>query len=341
MSELEQLKIENAMLRKQLNEFIYYINHLPAFEYHFDKIKVEKVKGTLQLGELLESDNDKMGIHKIFVKELEIREIEGTGTVGVGITEKKASKSKPDIIPPEAASPTIKKHYEQIKETLDIQVVPLFFQKLAVRENVLELTWENLKRNWEDLHKEYPSFREKVKEKLKKIHSVMKKYVSSNMIIRPDLVKKVNEDIEAQLKAWWLLLGLSNEMIPGFLHRLKREDFQLKKVKLNAEEEILTNIKDAYQLQHLPMSLQVLDDYEVVLDALYTQLLVPINKVDKDQEFIWEIYQGASRAFESEFNVDINLDAENLAFLLSNIMEQTKLIPKYLVLELGVKVIAE
>ncbi|UFU00554.1 hypothetical protein KO561_06320 [Radiobacillus kanasensis] len=338
---IERLEAENTMLRKQLNEYIYYINHLPAYEYHLGKIKIEKVKGTLQLGELVEENSEQIGIHKIFVKELEIREIEGTGIVGVGVTKKKVTTSKPHIVPPEEATERIKKIYQQIKETLHIQVVPILFQKLAVKENVLEQTWKNIQVNWNHQKGNFQLFSRNMEEHLKKVKETIGMYVSPNMIVRPDIVKKVEDDLEAQIKTDWLLFGLIREIMPGVLGQLDKEDFLLDKLPSQATQELLKKIKDAYQLKHLSDSLNKLDGQIAILETLYSQLLVPLHKYGVDEVLAWDIFKASKQYFFSDFQVEFNLEIQEMAFLFENLMEEIKNIPKYLLLELALVVVAE
>ncbi len=151
----EQLNVNNLYqhiqdLHYYIHQLLHYVSETNIYEYHIQKINIEKVKGTLQLGQLLEeAKNDLRGTHRLIIKDLQINEIEEHGTVGIGVTEKENNQQKQlKKVSPQEASKETKNIYEEIQTLLAIDQVPHFFQALASKQNVLKTVWTITKKTW-------------------------------------------------------------------------------------------------------------------------------------------------------------------------------------------------
>ncbi len=148
---MKRLRNQIYDLEKWNQQLKAYLDHLNIYEYHIQRINIDKVKGTLQFGHLIEKNiQEANGIHRFFINEIKISEVEDSGTVGIGVAEKdKKKKKKKSQIPPEQATGEIKEIYVEIKQLLDIEDVPVFIQELAVNKEVLSKVWDTTKNHFD------------------------------------------------------------------------------------------------------------------------------------------------------------------------------------------------
>jgi hypothetical protein len=78
--EINKLNQHIHILHQQINALNHYLKHDHIYEYHLKSLQIEKVKGSLQIGQLIEMDiQNEEGIHRFFIDEIKITEVEGTG----------------------------------------------------------------------------------------------------------------------------------------------------------------------------------------------------------------------------------------------------------------------
>src|SRR5699024_1266708 len=118
-------------LHHYIQELHHYVAKTKVNEYHIQKISIKKITGTLQLGQLLNNNQgDFHMIHRFFIVNLHINEIEKNGTVGIGIREIYYDQQLTKFVFPQEASKETKQIYKEYQTLLDINQVPHFFQTL-------------------------------------------------------------------------------------------------------------------------------------------------------------------------------------------------------------------
>lgn len=326
-------------LNEQIKNYERLIDQLPVYEYHIGKLKVDTVKGSLQLGKLFHGDEiETEGVHKIFVNDVIIKEVEGSGTVGVGIVEKQPKKKEPQQkISPEEAGSDIKEIYEDVKATLDIEVVPLFFQQLAVRKDILKKVWE-LMGNY--LVEEDPSNEEFERFVSEQFQWIKQNFEDYDLITNEHIGKKIEQRLHAQYKVVPFLISLTNKLIPGYLKQYQTKKVDIEELSNRESEgpkELLDIIKDKYHLAILPEELNQLEENPHLVDYLYNKWLVPLNEQELDKHFVQRI-----KEFLVDYEFGLNeqiieeipdLSIDNLSFVLSVLIKQFTDLPKLIFLE--------
>ncbi|WP_186576652.1 hypothetical protein [Aquibacillus kalidii] len=324
-------------LKQKVKHYENLLHNLPIFEYHLGTIKVEKVKGTIQLGKLFQEEEiETEGVHKIYVDDIVIKEIESSGTLGVGIVEKSSEKQKDkNKVTPEEAEPEIKEIYEEIKNKLNIDQVPSLFQEIATKKAVLKQVWFYLKNI-----KGTKDFYTAIASGLDNLFNE-----STNDIANYDLVQdhilyeKVRKEMERQVKTFYLILHLFKLLLTGYLEKYREQMVSIEQLSIQKEiqpAEMIDKLKATYHLHNTPKSLQELEKHPNIAAYWYNDLLVPLNKAGDDNEFITKLIDYILTYFESikdDEQSDVDLKVEEKAFLFAVMIKHMEDIPKYIYLE--------
>lgn len=281
---MDRIYRELAQIRGYLRELTRKLEKMTVYEYFIDHVKIEKVKGTLQIGSLFEKETeDRKGLHRIHIRKLDIREIEGSGTVGVGVTK----KSKSDQKKPEPDAILIK-----IKNDLKADELPLFFQNMAERPEVLKFFWEH-SQNLVN-RRSFLSLVSRVSDWVQsEIHQALQ---SAWQLNQPELHREFQKAYTTELKTWVLVFIWVRHLIPGYLESSLEEDVQTRRSSHVSNppqpwqaDEILKNLKDHYQLTKLPRVFIKLKNHPVFLRTTYKESVQPFVKSDKDEEIMQEV----------------------------------------------------
>lgn len=326
------IKEQIEQLKKQLASYQKYVMNLPIYEYHIDKIKVEKVKGILQLGELLDDEeNDHKGIHKVFIQDLTIREIEGSGIVGIGLTEKDVKKKQNKKIPPSEANKEIKA-YDEIKEVIHLNGVPIFFQQLAVKEKVLEEVWNYIKGN--------ESFQQAIKALAKHAHSkvesiatqIVSEIPNYDLIQNEVLCKKLIKEIANLSKTFGIVLLLLDQLLSAYRKGLRIGE--LEKIEKEKPEKIMSGLKKAYHLPFLTDAFKKLKEHPTTLFTVYDELFLSLNKKGKDKTFLETVHEEVIVQEPSWAEMDVeDLSIDERSFLYAVLIQQYAAIPVWMYLD--------
>ncbi|MFC4556861.1 hypothetical protein ACFO3D_01405 [Virgibacillus kekensis] len=308
--------------------------NLPVYEYHIEKIHVEKVKGILQLGQLVEEEeNTEKGIHKIFINDVLIREIEGSGIVGVGITEKDVHKKKQQKkIPPDEAGKEIKIKYEAIQRELALHDVPVFFQMLAVEEKVLETLWEIIQGN-EPFQTAVNNIAADVQATVRKFWTVIANTIPKNQLIQhPYICEHTRKEFEDLVVTLGVVVMLISIFLPGYLDKPdnpKPSIGELNMLENPEPDQIIKKLQKGYNLDFLPGPVESLTEHSTTLTLLYNEIIVPLNNQDKDTSF----FKAVRGVFDNTNTVNnmvpnLSLTVSQQAYLFTTLIESLTDIPK-------------
>jgi hypothetical protein len=338
--EINQLKAQLSYLAKNIPQ------SEVTYEYVIGKIKIDKVKGEFQIGKLIKGNViDKSGRHRFHINEIEIKEIEGTGTVGVGITKKRKTenkKKKYDKVPPDQATGKIKEIYNEIEEAWEIEYIPLFFQRLATHPSLLEKLWELTQVKIVNSSSFQP-FHDELREHLyKQIKEAVKPMWQFQ---KPNIYNKLQKQIEGEIKTLFIIYCFIIGSLPSYLDNLAsntkekigknqlEEDTPKKK---NQPEEILKKLKEAYQLKELPKVIVDLKESPEFLIETFKVRVKEFIVSSKDAEILAGFYQKLDSIKENiNINVslfDMELNANEEEFLISLLLWGIRTIPKFLLL---------
>lgn len=326
---INKLKQQNNYLRQHINDLNEYINHLNVYEYHIQSVNIEKIKGTFQLGHLLEKEQtERDGIHRFFIGEIKIREIEDTGIVGLGVTEKDREQN---IILPEEASEQIKKIYEEIKSFLEIDEVPLFFQTLSLKENVLKIIWNKIKDQWSTSY-DFFVFYESILKVLN--DTISREENSSNTPFDNEIQLEIANSIEEQTKTLFIISCLIDLYLPGYLEKIQVKDIQLVPIQKVSVQHIINVIKDMFQLKKLPLTFDYLCDEINVLRFFFFKVINPVvENVCVQQYFLTVIDLIKNAVIVKKEDTVNNLSVEEQVFLISTLIEHLDLHQKHILIE--------
>jgi hypothetical protein len=368
MAELAQIKSHLQWLTKQIHDLP--IQDRPIHEYVIDNIKIEKVKGDFQIGKLFKNtvhdDTDEEGVYRFFIHDIQIREIEGTGTVGLGMTEKEEKKKKKKEktgfkkVKPEDATGNVKDIYQEIKDFWNVDHIPLFFQRLATKPELLKKVWKKSK-NTIITREDYQFLVEYTRDNLN--HKISGIVPAAKKLPLPDVHKKIKDTLEADIKTLILLLYLLQETIPGYLDNLDRK-IEIKKLKgidqdKNGEvaaekkdkemqkgkdkkgeyesdaKKILKDIKNTYHLKELPPVLKKLKDHPTFLKKTFDSIVEPLISSETDTELIKSLIIEVLTEFKNSailYGTLHDLEADDEAFLVSLLIWGVHTIPIHLFL---------
>lgn len=321
-------KDELELLKKKIANLYEYISSMPYYEYYLDEVNIKKVKGTIQLGHLIEDQQEEYGgVHKIFIDKVTIDEVSGKGVVGVGVTEKKEGKTKKKKIPPEKAPEEIKKIYEEIKKDLKISFIPLFFQEIALKTKVLKKVQDFLIKYKHDILSQY--------EILKEVN------IDGNMLLTNSLkyeemkiCQLLTEAKEAQLKTWILITMLLYHEFDGYdkLEKIKISLDPKELGNLDTSEMILKKLKDMMDIKSFPEPIKKLQDHLSFLEITFMNIM---NKQEQFANYLTslvkknkEIYIKANEKITEE-----ELSPKQKSFLFNKSKKYLHDLPKFMFIE--------
>ena len=325
-----------------LHQYIYqlnkYVNHLNVYEYYIQNVKIDKVQGRMQIGQLLKNNsNENNGIHRFYIGEITIKEIEDSGTVGLGMTETGNTKKEETIITPDEANEEIKKIYEYITLQMNVENVPTFFQTLAMKKEVLEKVKNVM--NDIDLCHEYTSFYEKILQILNKL-PIMEKSHSSTPILDEDTYILLANNIEEQSKTLLVIVYLMQFFLPGYLKRYSQKNEMISTKEMNdlsnnSSKEIITVIKETFQFEEIPSFLNKLKDKPVVLRYLFnhfTQQLERNRGINQYFKDVCDLFLKKAKMLPENVKVK-EMSFDEQAFLFTTLIDYLSRYPKYIFLE--------
>lgn len=334
---IQYLTQQNNYLQQYLQYMQTYINYSNVFEYYIDGVKVEQVKGTFQLGQLMEKELVELdGIHRFYIGEITIKEIEETGRVGVGVTEK-SDKNKHQTDDPDEVSKDIKEVYDKINSLLTIENTPTFFQALSIQKEVLNKVWEIMNEQWNSVY-EFNIFYENILKKLNESINIEVNIETPNF--EDDFYIANANDIEEQAKTLLVISYLLEYSLPGYINKyinkVSKVNFKSLTIsnQLGTIQQIEDSIKDALQLKNLPSSFEDVVDQPHTLRYLFYQILQPNVESGDVKHCIVEILLLINQSIcinESLTSID-GLTAEEWAFLFANLLDYLNCYPKYILL---------
>ncbi|WP_456275198.1 hypothetical protein [Bacillus sp. AK128] len=262
-----------------------YLSEINVYEYYIQKVTVESVKGTLQIGHLMEEEiKEEDGVHRFYIGDLKIIKIEDSGTVGLGVTEKgTSSKEEDEIVSPEDASPEIKKIYEEIKILLGVEEVPEFFQQIASKEIVLNKVWDFMTYKWSASYG-FNTFYERILSLLNEIEQFEDDITNPLLLDDQQLILLANS-IEEKAKSLLLITDLLKALLPRYLdtyntaqNMIHPENLLIKKYanKQVSRKQIKTAIKSTFNLTKFPDLYDELLNDPDLLSYVYYHRIQPI-----------------------------------------------------------------
>ncbi|WP_078544544.1 hypothetical protein [Litchfieldia alkalitelluris] len=337
-----QLQQEVQALQQQLQQLNTYINYSNVYEYYIHGLKVDNIKGNFQLGQLTQKELvDSDGIHRFYIGEIVIKEIQDTGTVGLGISEK-SDKKKSKEISEDEANEDFKAVYNSINSLLSIENTPDFFQSLSSHKEVLLKVWEFMNDQW-DKNLEFTLFYENI---LKSLNESINPDISiSRPNFEEDIYITIASEIEEQAKALLVVGYLVQACLPGYLSKYKNEMFMLDHKELTIKskppntlgtiQQIQNAIKSTFHLKELPSSLEEVVEQPDMFRYLFYQVLHPVIKNGDAEELFQKIHYLLQ---ENTSNIPENnhlkeLGVEEQGFLFSKLLEYLNRYPKYILLE--------
>jgi hypothetical protein len=346
LKEIHQLKHQIYMLHQHIHKLQNKLNeNQNVFEYHLKQLNIDKVKGSLQIGQLIEKDiEDENGIHRFFIEAIQIKEVEGSGTVGVGIMEKGRGKKKlQKKISPEEASEQIKDLFNQIKDLLGLKHVPEFFQKLAVKEKVLTKVWEQMKKEWSTTEP-FTRFYEQIKERLERIH-ISEQHINQDSVPRlpEDLCKELSDQLKKFAKVLLVVIHLIHKELPGYLHSFEYEPINEEKLKIHIhgpnhseiDKQILKAIKESFNIKEFPSVIKKLEEHPNALKFILDHKLQPAAHSEEIIDYLMDmktLFISKISEAPTPSSKTLKLSSEEKGFLYSHLIETIETYPKYLVL---------
>jgi hypothetical protein len=327
-------KEEVGRLTERLSQLQKELQEIPLYEYHIDSLKLDKVNGTFHIGQLVKDDTlEKEGVHKIYVEELKIHEVGDNGTVGLGVIKKNDKKKNQDKIPPSKASKEVKKIYEEVKQFLDVNHVPIFFQKLAVKKEVLKKIWGLIKKE-EGLKNKVFSFYKEANQELAEIEI---KILFHNQV-ETSYCENLKETIETEIKTLPTILLLLQLFLPGYIDRTRlyidQKFSSVKDIDTGKKEDFLDAIRKRYNIKELPRAVKELE--ADVIAIVYNNTIKPLAKADKDQSLYMDFVQLMIQEV-SNTNLKPNqlspMSIKEESFLYALLIEQVKSLPKHILIE--------
>ncbi|QOR67408.1 hypothetical protein IM538_04505 [Cytobacillus suaedae] len=334
--ENQKLKQQIHSMHQYIQHVNHYLNHLKIYEYYIQGIKIEKVKGNFQIGQLLQKEmNESEGIHRFFIGEITIREIEDAGTVGLGVVEKGISSKGNES----EYSDEVKKIMEEIKSLLDIGELPAFFQELAGKENVLKKVWESLKEKF-DSTEGFNFFYEEVLKGLNNVTSLIEK---TDTNLEDETYIALADSIEEKAKSLLCVAYIIEAYLPGMIKRyqqdhVKVDSEQIQKLKqhgVKSHHIIIQAIKKTFYLEELPPKYHELVDKPAVLRHVTFSILQPALSHQLVEAYFKKMKTLFVTATEEmiEHTQLRELPIDEQTFLFSVVIKHIDCIPKHILLD--------
>jgi hypothetical protein len=323
---------------QQLNKYLADIN---VYEYYIQRITVESVKGTLQLGHLTDNEikDDDDGVHRFYIGDLKINKIEDSGTVGLGVTEKGSSPKEEDqLVSLEEASPDIQKIYEGIKSLLAIEEVPSFFQAIASKEVVLKKIWDFMDSRW-DSSFVFNTFYEELLKQLNEIGQFEEDTI--NHLQADEVLINVANNIEEKAKSLLVITKLLEVFLPGYLSNYNDANIMINPDKLRikvppnkkvSRNQIKIAIKNSFNLKELPETYdEIMEDLDFLEYVFYHRIQPVVHSGTAVSYFtnIQDLYQTVNISEKPE----LNFSSEEQVLLFSSLIKYLDSYQKHTLLE--------
>lgn len=321
---------------QQLNQ---YINHQNVYEYYIQGLNVGKVSGTLQLGQLIHNERkDSEGIHRFIIGEIKIREIDSTGTVGLGVMEKMDTEP-----PPSENTEELNRLYKEIKTQMHVEEVPTFFKNIKLDTLTKIQNWMG---NKLDLNETLTAFYENslaiLNERINPVINIANPSLDENTYI------ELADEIELQAKSLFVITALLHILSPGYIQKYKKnKHFNiLAKTELKQTEkpttiqQIIEKIKRTFKLKELPSVFEEeLEELPETLRYLFHHIIQPIVEFGDAALYIDNILDLVIKSTEefSEEEFDLNIEEQSNLFsqLINYLDEYIKhILLEYLLLQI-------
>ncbi|MCI3919246.1 hypothetical protein MO973_03230 [Paenibacillus sp. TRM 82003] len=350
-NEIRQLHQQIANLHQHIQRLNDDISQRNLFEYHFKKVTIDKVKGTLQIGHLMQAEiQGKDGIHRFFIEEVTITEVEDTGTVGIGVTEKynEGGADKSGKVSPEETTGEVKEIYDRIRILLGLQHVPEFIQKLAVNEKVLRSVWDQIHMYWsttEPFERWHALLKERADQTI--LHAVMDPDPSPGL--GEDTCIHVEEYREEYVKTLLLVIFLIHGYLPGYL---KNQHFVTVEPHHGIEhvqipdspietQRIMQSVREAFHLRELPTSFEAFEKSPRTLRYIFQHIVQPVSQ--HTNAYLQDIHMLVVSTTHGmpETLTTRNLKSEDKGFLYSQLIEALESYPMFILLLHGLNRLCE
>ncbi|MBM7603013.1 hypothetical protein JOC75_000983 [Metabacillus crassostreae] len=329
---LKYLQQEVEFLKKQIQNLNSNSDFSTIYEYYINGIQIEKVKGSLQLGQLISEEiQDSEGVHRFYIGEIKITEIEDSGTVGLGVTEKMSKMDK--SVAADEAVEEIAEIYQKITQLLAINELPSFFEKLSSKKAVLAAVSKSMDETW--IKSEiFLLFYEKILKLLNDtIHS---KFKQSDQNFDSRLYVALADSIEEKVKTLVVISALLQATLPGYFNKyefIKITDLPISKSNVKTIHQILSTIKKNFQLEELPEAFDELAEEPKLFRSYFHFILAPLV-VNKDFTAFFSSMKEYLEEIEPVKKLAMNdLNSEEQAFLFSKLIEFLDVYQKHIVLE--------
>lgn len=244
-----------------------------------------------------------------------------------------------DEVQQEGKTNEINEIFEHIKDLLEVERVPLFFQKLAEKKDILRKVWTIVKENWNS-SAEFNLFYYQLLERLNIIP--LPTVTPSTPRIDQNQCKILADHIEETGKTLLIIIFLIKIYIPDYLEKFKEEKLKLSYDELNIQiddqpniQKVFSTIKAGFQLRELPPSFRMLRDYPDELNHAFFYIIQPITNSKFVDVFFDELKVLFIRTTEKmSSRIDENrLDGVEKSFLFTKLIDSLEQYPKYLILE--------
>lgn len=329
---LKHLQQQIEFLKKQIQNLSSNSDFSTIYEYYINGIQIEKVKGSLQLGQLISREiQDSEGVHRFYIGEIKITEIEDSGTVGLGVNEKMTKMDK--SVSADEAVEEIAEIYQKITQLLAIDELPSFFEKLSSKKSVLAAVSKSMEESWKKSGK-CPLFYEKTLKILNDtIHS---KFKQSDQNLDASLYVSLADSIEEKVKTLVVISALLQATLPGYFKKyeiIKITDLPISKSNVETIHQILATIKKNFQLAELPEAFDELEEDPKLFRYYFHFILAPLVDNKDITAFFYSMKEYLEEIEPLEKLVMNDLNSEEQAFLFSKLIEFLDVYQKHIVLE--------
>lgn len=329
---IKRLQQQIEFLQHQIQNLNSNSDFSTVYEYYINGIQIEKVKGSLQLGQLISEEiQENDGVHRFYIGEIKITEIEDSGTVGLGVTEMLTKKD--NNVSADDAVEQIAKIYQKITQLLAIEELPSFFEKLSGEKTVLVAVWESMDETWKSSEK-FSLFYEKILKLLNEtIHS---KFTLTDQKLDASVYLALADRIEEKTKTLVVISAFIQATLPGYFEKYKMDiltNYTFSEAKADTIQKILESIKKKFQLEALPEVFDELEEDPKLLRYYFHFILAPLVD-NKDVTDYFNSVRKYLEEIEPVIKLSMNdLNSEEKAFLFSQLIEFLDIYQKYIVLE--------
>ncbi|MBB6454009.1 hypothetical protein HNQ94_002460 [Salirhabdus euzebyi] len=336
---IKNLQQQVNYLNQQIHYLNDYANYLNVYEYHIQAVNIAEVRGTLQLGHLIEKElYDSDGIHRFFIGEIKIREISESGTVGLGVSEKGNKKELP-----KENRDKVEKIYQDVNLLLQVDEVPSFFSKLSTQHEVLKSVWYSINTNWEPSSNTFTVFYEDVLRLLHDTVNIEKN--GSKPILEADTYVEIATNIEKQAKTLLIITYLLESYLPGYMDQYHQSIIKISPGKLSfphhharkdaSIQQLENAIKDTFHLEQLPSTFDELIEHPNEFRFFFDYMLKTLVDNGTTTKYFFSmqhLYIDRTKDILVD-NMEIQMSATDQAFLFSTLIKHFDYYQKNILLE--------